>query len=675
MKLAYLELSGFRGYRKQIRIEFADRFTIIDGRNGVGKSTIFDAIEFALTGRLSKYDDAKASNETVDDYVWWIGDRPWPGDCYVEVGFVDGDSRTSIRRGQFHEPDQEDTRALAEALCDPRLAPATPLGQLCASTIIRDEHITRLSLDLKETDRYNLLRDALGATDADDWIARAGQIVSLAKRRTASSQQEVAIANADVAAAARRLDEVRANLLGETVIAEAVERIRAFADTVAAPEQLVGPARERIVAIGVEMENLQALAEHWVTADQIQSQTSQLASAVEAAKADKQVAAAALQQLTPVQPVVSAEFLAMEVQKLIALFALGRQIGLRDGGCPLCTQSQSQEEFEQGIQKAEGIARGLNESAARAAEREHTYASALAKLAVVADKAEMAQGALAKAMEQVSAFEQRRNAAGIAHDATIEQVSARIVELRRSRDAAQKDLRILETLRLNLELERALKAESDAKHRFVRAQEHFSRARKAESSAQTLHDSARRAASETLDRRLDRVLPLLAELYRRLRPHPVWTDIEYSIRGDVRRFLKLQIGENLNPQFLFSSGQRRATGLAFLLSVNLSLAWSRWRSILLDDPVQHVDDFRAVQLAELVSHVVADGRQVICAVEDAALADLLCRRLPIGRVEAAKRITLGMDADGALGKIREDWLTPPLRQSLVPSIAAQSVAS
>src|SRR3546814_2462630 len=108
----------------------------------------------------------------------------------------------------------------------------------------------------------------------------------------------------------------------------------------------------------------------------------------------------------------------------------------------------------------------------------------------------------------------------------------------------------------------------------------------------------------------------MSELYRRLRPHPIWRDIEYSIRGDVRRFLKLKVGDELNPQFLFSSGQRRATGLAFLLSVNLSLAWSRWRTIMLDDPVQHVDDFRTVHLAELAAQLVAEGRQIVCRSEE-----------------------------------------------------------
>lgn len=90
----------------------------------------------------------------------------------------------------------------------------------------------------------------------------------------------------------------------------------------------------------------------------------------------------------------------------------------------------------------------------------------------------------------------------------------------------------------------------------------------------------------------------------------------------MQRFLKLQVGDDINPQFVFSSGQRRATGLAFLLSVNLSITWSRWRSILLDDPVQHVDDFRTVHLAEVLAHLCQSGRQIICAVEDSALADL-----------------------------------------------------
>ena len=74
MKLAYVDLCGFRGYQKQLRIEFPDGFIVIDGRNGVGKSTIFDAIEFGLTGTITKYGDATADRETIADYIWWTGE-------------------------------------------------------------------------------------------------------------------------------------------------------------------------------------------------------------------------------------------------------------------------------------------------------------------------------------------------------------------------------------------------------------------------------------------------------------------------------------------------------------------------------------------------------------------------------------------------------------------------
>ena len=127
-------------------------------------------------------------------------------------------------------------------------------------------------------------------------------------------------------------------------------------------------------------------------------------------------------------------------------------------------------------------------------------------------------------------------------------------------------------------------------------------------------------------------------------------------------FSSLKVGDGLNPQFLFSSGQRRATGLAFLLSINLSLAWSRWQSMLLDDPVQHVDDFRTVHLAEVLAQLVAGGKQIICAVEDPALADMMCRRLPIENLGAAKADNLGSKgqrqfASSGGGKL--EAITPP----------------
>jgi DNA repair exonuclease SbcCD ATPase subunit len=651
--------------RKPLRIDFAEDFTVIDGRNGAGKSTIFDAVEFALTGSLSKYNDAKASGETVADYLWWTGDGAGPSDRYVEVGFRNLADVYSIRRTQLSEPDQTALNDLTRRLCDPRLAPTDPLRQLCGATIIRDEHITRLSLDLKETDRYNLLREALGANDADTWIERGAQLVGVAKKRTAGAQQEVTLSNADIATASQQRDQVRANLVSDPVMAEVVARLRNFADTRAAPEELAVFVRERIAAVGTELESLRGLSIRWEATKAARSRLEELAKSVEVSQASKEAASKAVQALGRSDERVSESSLAEAARALVALVALGRKIGLQDGQCPLCAKGQSPEEYQQGMEHGAQLARRLSENAARAEELEQARANAEARLGIATREAEAAGKALSDAIEEIKTVDASSRALGIAALTDVEQLTARASILQESLGAAKNDLRILETLQLSLALERTIRAESDASARLLTAQERFGRVRKAESIAHALHDAARRAASETLDRRLARVLPLMSELYRRLRPHPIWSDIEYSIRGDVRRFMTLQVGDDLNPQFLFSSGQRRATGLAFLLSVNLSLAWSRWRTILLDDPVQHVDDFRTVHLAEVMAHLVADGRQIVCAVEDAALADLLCRRLPVSRSGSASRVTLGPDDEGVLAVIAKRPLAPLVRTALV----------
>lgn len=136
-----------------------------------------------------------------------------------------------------------------------------------------------------------------------------------------------------------------------------------------------------------------------------------------------------------------------------------------------------------------------------------------------------------------------------------------------------------------------------------------------------------RVAGELIEERLAELSPLLTELYTRLKPHVDWTTVSYVTRGDVRRFLRLQVGDELNPRFMFSNGQRRAAGLAFLFAVHLSRSWCNLNTLILDDPVQHIDDFRALHLVEVLSAVRQTGRQIICTIEDPELANLLCRRL------------------------------------------------
>jgi chromosome segregation protein len=656
MKLTHVSVCGFRGFREPVRIDFAPGFNIIDGRNGVGKSTIFDAVEYALTGDLSKYAGATASGQSVADYIWWIGDVEAPKDRFVEVGFSSDQGAWVVRRTPLDPKNFVIPADLTAALADPELAPDTPLRQLCASTIIRDEHIAGLSLDLKETERYALLRQAIGATDAEIWIQRSQAIQGQAKRRREAAQSDVVSLTTEVSSATRRIDELRQSLASEEAVAEATERLRSFVDAPSAGvEPLLSAARRRIAAVEAELQGLASLKDLLPHYRGAQTDRPDIERQLEAATREAQGQLNVLG--TVEQPERSSE-LAMQARSLIALIREGRRIGLIEHHCPLCAAGHSDESFASGTAEAEAGASRIDEIATELAVREGQLTAAREVLQGHEQRKQALFARLTGLQATITRFEDQAADLSLKTDINVEGLDRRSGELRSRLEVAQRDLRVLDTLRLNSELSRALQAEATAKERLQRGQERFGRARKAEGVATALYDAARRSAAETLNLRIDRVLPLMAELYSRLKPHPVWQDIDYSIRGDVRRFLSLKVGDGLNPQFLFSSGQRRATGVGFLLSINLSLAWSRWQSVLLDDPVQHVDDFRAVHLAEVLAQLVAGGRQIVCAVEDPALADMMCRRLPIENLGAAKRITLGPTANGSLQVQAAELLKP-----------------
>lgn len=228
--------------------------------------------------------------------------------------------------------------------------------------------------------------------------------------------------------------------------------------------------------------------------------------------------------------------LATEARSLVELVTLGRRVGLHDDRCPLCATKQSEEQFTTGTRFIEDLAKQLDEKAASAEQQEQARNVAQLAASEAVLKEESAEIARQQAMLAIESFEKQYDALGLRRNENIGLVTERIDRLGNQVEVAQSDLRILGTLRLSVDLERAISANETAVVRLTQAQERFGKARKVEGLAEAIHDAARRTASETLDLRLERVLPLMSELYQRLRPHPVWHDIEYSIRGDVRRF-------------------------------------------------------------------------------------------------------------------------------------------
>lgn len=445
MRLSYVHLYGFRGYREPVRLEFADSFTIIDGRNGVGKSTIFDAVEFALTGTISKYLDAKADGESVADYIWWAGPEAQDRDLshhFVEVGFSDGNAQFAIRRTPL-DPKDFDVRAKAEHLFQPDAAPREAIAQLCNSTIIRDEHIARLSLDLKEGERFTLLRDAIGAVDAEDWIKRAQAIHSAAAAKTKVAQGEVEAAGIAQANAARQLDQARASLPAVDVVGQATARLQRTLETSGSGSQLSDFARQRLAAITLEIENLQSLIAGYARFEGAQRGLPD----AEERLSEASVAAATAQlryddAVNALSASPEASDLSTQAQQLENLVELGRQLGLRDGHCPLCASGISHDEFSQRLDQALSIAKGLDTQAVEQAQKERERDAALREVHTTEHALLKATAERDQLATLIKDFETLLVAASLAN-ATAAEIESRLAKVETHRQSIASDLRVV----------------------------------------------------------------------------------------------------------------------------------------------------------------------------------------------------------------------------------------
>ena len=88
MKLQFVEMAGFRGFREKMRFDLATGFTVLSGRNGTGKSTLLDAVDYALTGTINKFSVKEAKGGGLQAHLWWVGDGQAAAH-YVSVGFID----------------------------------------------------------------------------------------------------------------------------------------------------------------------------------------------------------------------------------------------------------------------------------------------------------------------------------------------------------------------------------------------------------------------------------------------------------------------------------------------------------------------------------------------------------------------------------------------------------
>jgi chromosome segregation protein len=664
MKINEIEIAGFRGFRNTVRIPLSSGFTIITGRNGTGKTTVCDAIEFGLTGKLRRFTSSQRDKrergeitekgERIEDYIWWRGKNP-TSNKHVRLSFLDknGEAFEHLQETGLSQGPRPDFLYYGEQ------TPENPLELLCQTAILRDEHITALSTDLRETERFEFVNAAIGVSDLIAVEKRAAGIVSSCAEEMKKLEGAYQKLRDEVSRLTSDITEVKGNVqslsesLGENSIEEVAVRlgIQSHGD-----KAVVNEVRTTIVSLRREIERLEKLfinvKEATTVLIRAEELGNQLSSSEETIRlADTKVQRAFAARAEADEKLRSAEAKAPIQSALAILVEQGTRLNLQNGRCPLCGSEVTEADFQSHVSAIRNdIARHNAELAGLAhaqADASGKYAFAKSEFETLSAENRRIKGELESLNQTGAKLSEEAKALGV--QTNEESVSAGLQSrLARLRDF-ETHLDALEARATNerlIELQHQRDLVQQQADSLAERIEFMSRVSQG---ARTASDATKRVSREIIEERLAALNPLLSELYSRLKPHVAYEEVKYRMRGDVLRFLRLEVGEDINPRFTFSSGQRRALGLAFLLAVYFTRPWCKLKTLVLDDPVQHIDDYRALHLAEVLASVRQLGHQVICTVEDPALANLLCRRLRSSEGEQGSLVELSFSGEQGSG--------------------------
>jgi chromosome segregation protein len=220
MKISFVELCGFRGFREKVRFDLPNGFVVLNGRNGSGKSTVLDAIDFAITGTINKFASRNARGGGLDEHIWWVG-RGQPEAYYVSVGFVD-DAGTPFTITHTRERGSDrSAEEIAGRFCqtDGGVPPATVMQ----TTLIRDELIAAFSLDLPEQARFEAVRTAIGSILGPDYSKRTKAIADAAEKAKDAQQHRVQQRQNELGRALGELTEARSAAERSSNVADALQ--------------------------------------------------------------------------------------------------------------------------------------------------------------------------------------------------------------------------------------------------------------------------------------------------------------------------------------------------------------------------------------------------------------------------------------------------------------------
>jgi hypothetical protein len=171
--------------------------------------------------------------------------------------------------------------------------------------------------------------------------------------------------------------------------------------------------------------------------------------------------------------------------------------------------------------------------------------------------------------------------------------------------------------------------------------------------AKTLAGAATRATAAVTVDRFASLQPLVDDIFARLAPHPAFTAMGFEMGVSYRSgiadpFVKdPESGVTGDPLLVFSSSQANVAALTYFLALSWAADAKAVPFLLLDDPLQSMDDVNALGFSDLCRHV-RRRRQLVVSTHEERLAGLLERKLAPRSPQQRTRVLrfTGWDRDG-----------------------------